>query len=93
MIAVNCSLTLIVQDAVAEDHLLSKSHFSHMVTAAHEVILVIQNNAKNTNNSTNDIPDVQFTVVRPWLHYVLVELLKNVLATSMERIEGTQTNN
>ena len=76
IICVDCHLQTVLEDAISEARILCESNYSHLVTAAPEVVIV----HKTLNR--ND----QFTIVRPWVHYVLVELLKNAMAVSMERM-------
>eukprot|EP00797_Seminavis_robusta_P016579 Sro2476_g328770.2 (469) ;mRNA; f:6192-7598 len=76
MIYKDCHLLSVLEDATNEAQLLCESHYSHLVTAAPEVVIVTQ---------TIDRSD-EFTIVQPWIHYVLVELLKNAMAVSMERM-------
>jgi len=80
IVCVDCHLDGVLDDAITEAKILCESNYSHLVTAAPEVIVV---------NQTIDRND-QFTIVRPWVHYVLVELLKNAMAVSMERVSSDQ---
>lgn len=81
IVCVECPLDEVLEDAIMEASILCESNYSHLVTAAPEVIIV---------NQTIGRKD-QFTIVRPWVHYVLVELLKNAMAISMERMGDSNT--
>lgn len=76
VIHVNCHLRTVLEEAISEAKVLCESHYSHMVTAAPEVVIVDQ-----TLNQSD-----MFTTVPIFLHYALVELLKNAMAVSMERM-------
>lgn len=80
IIETDCELKTVLQEAISEAQLLCESNYSHLVTAAPEVVIV---------SHTLDRKD-QFTIVRPWVHYVLVELLKNAMAVSMERMTNDE---
>ena len=77
IVCVECPLSVVLEDAIAEASILCESNYSHLVTAAPEVVVVNQTIGRQDH----------FTIVRPWVHYVLVELLKNAMAISMERME------
>jgi len=75
IVCVECALQTVLEDAISEARILCESHYSHLNTAAPEVVVVVDENS-----------NLNFTIVRPWVHYVLVELLKNAMAKSMERM-------
>jgi hypothetical protein len=74
IIHVDCHLLTVLEEAISEAKLLCESHYSHLHTAAPEVVIVTQ-----TINRSD-----MFTIVPPFLHYAMVELLKNAMAKSME---------
>lgn len=80
IVCVDCPLSVVLEDAITEASILCESNYSHLVTAAPEVVIVNQTLGRQDH----------FTIVRPWVHYVLVELLKNAMAISMERMEEQQ---
>lgn len=80
VVETDCDLRTVLEEAISEAHLLCEANYSHLVTAAPEVVIVSQ---------TIDRKD-SFTIVKPWVHYVLVELLKNGMAVSMERMTNDE---
>jgi Histidine kinase-, DNA gyrase B-, and HSP90-like ATPase len=76
LIHVDCHILTVLEEAISEAKLLCESYYSHMVTAAPEVVVVNQ-----TENRCET-----FTIVPPFLHHAMVELLKNAMAASMERM-------
>jgi pyruvate dehydrogenase kinase 2/3/4 len=84
-ISLDSSVPDIVQQAVTEATHLCEAHF----LMAPPVIVTTVTTSENGNH--NHIMEAGIPLVRPWLQYALVELLKNSMAVTVERNQTKTT--
>jgi hypothetical protein len=76
-ISLNASVPDIVQQAVTEASHLCEAHFL-MAPPVTVTVTTITPPPENNNNNTIVAGGSSITLVRPWLQYALVELLKQI---------------
>ena len=98
-VKVNSSLVDVIDDAILEVHHLCESHFSGKLDAMislPEVKILLQSPPSSggsdtyTTNVDDDSRIPKVTMVRHWVQYVFVELLKNAMKVSVEKWQKQQ---
>lgn len=85
-VSVNCNFIDVLNDAIIEAHHVCDANLG----IAPEVYIALENTAIEGNmicirSGIIDDMAVNITLVRPWVHHVLVEVLKNAMSSNVEK--------
>ena len=87
-ISVNCNFMDVLNDAILE----AKHVCDANLGTAPEVYVVYDNNNETLINSgLIDDAMIRLTLIRPWVHHVLVETLKNAMSSNVEKFLQNDT--
>uniref|UniRef100_A0A7S3Q8K6 Protein-serine/threonine kinase n=2 Tax=Chaetoceros debilis TaxID=122233 RepID=A0A7S3Q8K6_9STRA len=94
-VSVECSLKDVVTDAVIESKMLCDANFG---IAPEVQVVIIHGDTRGSDVSVGSVGDVvemgkedediHVTLIRPWVHHCLVELLKNAMTSSVKKVWG-----
>jgi len=95
-ISVNCCFMEVLTDAILE----AKHVCDANLGIAPDVCILSRSHSESihdndSHDSRNSAGDQHLTLVRPWVHHALVEVLKNAMASSVERnlLQESSSNN
>lgn len=89
VVSVEAPLHAVLTDAVSEaQHIVDV----HLQTFPETTIIMHPPAATKNNNTADNAGVVTCTMVRPWVHHALVELLKNAMASAVYQMKMDETS-
>jgi hypothetical protein len=87
-ISVDCDFHDVLTDAILESKSICDANFGivpevHIVDNDRET--VGSNSDLDSDSGSQELPIIPVTLIRPWIHHALVELLKNGMTSSVQR--------
>ncbi len=79
-ISVNCNFNDVLTDAILESKSICDANFGIVP----EVHLIEGSSSSASSSSNSDLP-IPVTLIRPWVHHALVELLKNGMTSNVQK--------
>lgn len=81
-ISVNCSLLDVIREAITEAKHICDANTGHAPDVHVRLLEIGSSDVAVGTNS--DVEDIRITLIRPWVHHSLVELLKNAMSANIQ---------